>query len=356
MTWDSPIEICGHKVKNRIVFAPISGNWADRDGLVTQKIIRFYKEEARGGCGMIVIGGVAVNPEAKGTNNSLMLCNEKHAAGFRRIAASTRKDSCFISVQLMHVGGQGNPKLNSYYPISPSGVKCNVTGLTPEVLDLNGIRRIRDAFINSAILAKNAGFPAVEIHLAHGYLLHEFLSGVTNKRADEYGGSLENKLRLIIEIIEGIKSSAAGLCIGVRVSGEDYLEGGINENVNRGLLPLLEQAGIAYFSVTAGIYDTSRLKHEAMQRGDFFKYSKAIKSIVKRPVIGTGKVLDLETAQEHLKNADCDMVGIGRGLIADPLMINKVKKGLEFYRCTECEECMYLRHGREYLSCPVRKI
>lgn len=356
MNWDSAIEICGHKVKNRIVFVPISGNWADRDGLVTQKIIRFYKEEAGGGCGMMVIGGVAVSPEAKGTGNSLVLCNEKHAAGFKRIALSTRKENCFISVQLMHVGGQGNPKLNAYSPVSPSGVKCNVTGLTPEVLDLNGIRRIREAFINSAVLAKNAGFAAVEIHLAHGYLLHEFLSGATNKRTDEYGGSLENRLRLIIEIIEGTKSSAAGLCVGVRVSAEDYLKGGINQQVNRELLPRLEAAGVGYFSVTAGVYDTARLKHEAMARGDFFKYSKAIKSIVKRPVIGTGKVLDLETAQEHLQNADCDMVGIGRGLIADPRMINKVKKGLKFYRCTECEECMYLRHGKEYLTCPVRNI
>lgn len=356
MLWDSPLKIGGYKVKNRIVFAPISGNWADRSGQVTQKITRFYKEQAGGGSGMVVIGGVAVSSQAKGTSNSLVLCNEKHAAGFKLIARLLRKNNCFASAQLMHVGGQGNPEFNSCFPVSPSGIKCNATGLTPKVLSVNEIRMIRGEFINSAVLAKKAGFCAVELHLAHGYLLHEFLSEAANRRVDEYGGSMENRLRLIIEIIEGIKSSASGLCIGVRVSGEDYLEGGINEDVNRRLLPFLEQSGIAYFSVTAGVYDTSSLKHEAMQRGDFFKYSKAVKSIIKKPVIGTGKILDLESAEEHLKNFDCDMVGVGRGLVADPLMVNKAKNKREFFRCTGCAECMYLRQGKKYLTCPVRRI
>jgi 2,4-dienoyl-CoA reductase-like NADH-dependent reductase (Old Yellow Enzyme family) len=194
----------------------------------------------------------------------------------------------------------------------------------------------------------------VELHLAHGYLLHEFLSEHTNKREDNYGGSLKNRVRLILEIISGIRKKAPDLIVGARVSGKDYIIDGINERINRKLLPILEDAGIEYFSVTAGIYDTSSLKHEAMKKGEFFAYSKKIKGMVNKVVISAGKILDMDSAEAHLKNGDCDMVAIGRGLISDPMMVNKVRSGQAFIRCLECDQCQYLRLGKKDLVCPVR--
>ena len=133
------------------------------------------------------------------------------------------------------------------------------------------------------------------------------------------------------------------------------MKGGIDEETNKTLLPLLEDAGIRYFSVTAGIYDTALLKNEAMERGYFFKYSKAVKKIVNEPVIGVGKILDMESAERHLADGDCDMVAIGRGLVADPMMLAKVKAGQRYSRCDECGVCQFLKLGKKELSCPVRE-
>jgi NADPH2 dehydrogenase len=253
---------------------------------------------------------------------------------------------------LMHVGGQGNPSFTGSTPVSPSGMKCSATGYPSRELSQDEIEGIRRRFIASARLAYRAGFRVVELHLAHGYLLHEFLSEHTNRRKDEYGGSAENRMRLIREIITGIRQAAPYLSMGVRISGEDYLPDGINRSVNRSYLPMLEEAGVAYFSVTAGIYETGRLKHEAMARGEFFDYARSVKFMVSRPVIGVGKILDLEAAEEHLARDDCDMVAIGRGQVADPFMIEKSAGCRPFNRCAECGQCQYLRAGTSEMSCP----
>ncbi len=354
--WNTPIEIRGHRVKNRIVFPPINTNWASENGEVTDRIISFYREVAEGGCGMIVVSGTAVSPDAKSTDRSLCLYDGKYLTGFMSLAESIKNEDCFTAIQLMHVGGQGNPKFTGHIPGSPSGVKCMAIGVESTVLSMQDIAGIRERFISAAKLAYRAGFDAVELHLAHGYLLHEFLSAHTNKRNDIYGGNLFNRARLVLEIINGIRAEAADIIVGARVSGEDFIRDGINENINRELLPMFQDAGIEYFSVTAGIYDTSRAKHEAMSKGLFFDYARGIKGIVKRPIIGVGKVLDLVTAENYLRKGNCDMVAIGRGLIADPMMVKKAIKNREFNRCIECGQCQFLRHGGKYLTCSVREL
>jgi 2,4-dienoyl-CoA reductase-like NADH-dependent reductase (Old Yellow Enzyme family) len=351
MIWNTPIYIGRYKVKNRIAFPPISGNWAASDGSVTDRILNFYRRVAKGGCGMVIVSGTAISPEGKGTDRSLCLDDAKNMDSFEKLSKLIKENNCFVSIQLMHVGGQGNPNFTGYTPVSPSGIKCMATGYLSREISLDEIGRIRRQFINSSSLAYRAGFQAIELHVAHGYLLHEFLSPHTNKRRDNYGGSVFNRVRLILEIIGGVRKGAPGLLIGVRVSAEDYLRDGINPEINRLYLPFLEEAGVDYFSITAGIYETSLKKHEAMRCGDFFRYSREIKSIVTKPVIGVGKILDLESAEKHLLNGDCDMVAIGRGLVADPFMIEKAKKGEQFSRCIECEECQYLRLGRKEMSC-----
>lgn len=356
MIWNSPISMGGVLIKNRIAFPPLSGNWAKHDGSVSKKIIKFYEDISKGGVGMIVVAGTAVSREGKGSVRSLCLYQEDHLSGFEQLASTILKYDCLALIQLMHVGGQGNPNFTGHIPVSPSGLKSKATGFETKKLSEEEIIKIRDSFIDSALLAKKAGFNGVELHLAHGYLLHEFISRYSNKRKDKYGGKIENRLRLILEIISGIRSKAPELIIGVRVSCEDYLDNGINKEISKEYLPILEDAGVIYFSVTAGTYETSRLKHEAMEMGKFFDYSRMIKDIVKMPVIGVGKILNLDMAEEHLKTGKCDIVAVGRGLIADPKMINKVLKGEDFNICTECGECQYLRYEKTELKCPLNRV
>jgi 2,4-dienoyl-CoA reductase-like NADH-dependent reductase (Old Yellow Enzyme family) len=254
----------------------------------------------------------------------------------------------------MHVGGQGNPLFTGHRPKGPSRYFCKATGFESDELTHDEIKSLRDQFIHSAIMAEQAGFHAVELHLAHGYLLHQFLSSYTNKRKDAYGGSVINRFRLVKEIISGIKEKAPGLIIGTRISGEDYVPDGINQEENKMFIPKLEESGVAYFSVTAGIYDTSARKHESMNRGEFFGYARGIKQITHLPVIGAGKILEMESAERQLIEENCDIVAIGRGLIADPSMPDKATNGVAYQRCTECGRCQFLKHGEKELACPLR--
>ncbi len=352
--WDTEIRIVNKKIKNRIVYPPLSCNWADIDGNPNDKIFNYYKRLAEGGCGMIVLEGTAVYPDGKGATNTICLYKEDQIEKFLRITDIIKKNNVFCSIQLMHVGGQGNPNFTGTDPYAPSFYECRGTGFSAREMSLDEIRDIKNKFVNSAVLAEKIGFDAIELHLAHGYLLHEFLSEYFNKRTDEYGGCLENRMRLILEIIEGIKNKTH-LIIGVRISGEDYLENGINFKINKEILPVLEKAGIEYFSITAGVYDTSKIKHERMKIGEFFEYSKKIKSIVTKPVICVGKIKDIETAEMHLKKRDCDLVAIGRAQLADPSLVNKHLKRIPYRKCIECGDCSYLRLGRKDVKCRVRE-
>lgn len=354
--WESPLIIGDFKLKNRIVFPPIGTSWANEDGTATDKMIKNYKKVAEGNVGMVVVEGTAISQEGKGVKRNLCLYNEEQMQSLKQLAKEIKRHNCFASIQLFHAGGQANPNFTGYESLSPSKMESKITGTghISRELKIEEIKEIKNKFINSTILAKKAGFQAVELHLAHGYLLHEFLSAHTNKRKDIYGGNLRNRIRLILEIISGINKKVPKLILGSRISGEDYLKKGINKETNKKILPLLEQAGIKYFSISAGTYETSKFKHEAMKKGEFFNYARYIKTIVNKPVIGVGKILDLNQAEQHLKNKDCDLVAIGRGLIADPHMIKKIKNNQAFNRCTECNQCAYLRSGKEYLTCSQR--
>lgn len=353
MLWGTPFSRGPFRTKNRIVYPPLTPNWATPEGCVTDRFRLLYRNFAEGGAGMVIVCGTAVSGEGKGSDLSLGLWDEKQLPGMGELASILAAGDCLASIQLMHVGGQGNPRFTGSTPVSPSGLPCAPTGFTSRALAHDEVRRIRDDFIRSAVLASRAGFPTIELHMSHGYLLHEFLSPFKNRRTDEYGGSLENRLRLVLEIIEGIRHRAPDLMIGARVSGDDFVEEGIDMDANREILPCLTAAGVCYFSLTAGIYETSPQKHEVMKNGGFFRYAREARAIVQAPVIGVGKILDIASAEARLQAGDCDLVAIGRGLLADPHMPRKALEGRSPVRCTECNECAYLRFGRKDLHCPL---
>jgi 2,4-dienoyl-CoA reductase-like NADH-dependent reductase (Old Yellow Enzyme family) len=253
----------------------------------------------------------------------------------------------------MHVGGQGNPEFNGCEPVSPSGGYCVATGQCSKQLTVDEIVHLQSQFLTTARLAAEAGFKVIELHLAHGYLLHEFLSPHTNTRSDQYGGSIVNRIRLVSGILNDIRQEVPELVVGARISAEDYLADGLSVQKNRLLLPLLEDAGVSYFSVTAGLYETSAKKHAAMADGEFMRYAREIKSFVHIPVIGVGKILSISDAEQNLLADNCDLVAMGRALVADPDTPKKYISGGVQSICTECDRCRYLRHGLPDLRCPV---
>ena len=354
--WATPTTIANIPLKNRVVYPPLSTNWGTAAGDPTEKNLEYYTRQANGGSALIVVEGTAVSAEGRGSTNSLCFHSDKQVPLYRASARTIRDAGAVAAIQVMHAGGQANQHFTGHTPRSPSGVACASTGCSSTPLSLEEIHQLRSQFVHTARLAAEADFQIVELHLAHGYLLHEFLSPHTNRRTDEYGGSLENRVRLVVEIISQIQREIPGIVIGARISGEDYQDDGITQEMNQELVPLLERAGVRYFHVTAGVYDTGKTKHAKMQVGEFFAYARYVKELARVPVIGVGKLLDLEQAEAHLVAGNCDLVAIGRGLLADPDMVKKVLHQEPFNRCIECRKCMYLKYGREYLKCPIRPI
>ncbi len=352
--WERESFIKNYKLKNKIIFPPISPNWALPNGGISQKLLNFYENIAKGGCGAIIFCGTAISQEAKGIKYSTALYNPSHKEGFIKLVNTIKKYKTIAIIQLMHVGGQGNPAFNDTLPVAPSAFFCEATNCHAKELLIEEIEKIRDDFINSATLSYESGFDGVELHMAHGYLLHEFVSEFFNQRTDKYGGSLENRLRLIIDIITAIKKKYPNKLIGARISAEDYLDEGITFSKNKEIVPLLEKAGLDYLSITAGTYKTGKEKHKAMKKKAFFTYSKALKSITSLPIISVGKILNLDEANEQLINENCDYVAIGRGMIADPFMVSKYYDNESLVNCIQCDTCSYLRHNKTEMSCSQR--
>lgn len=355
MLWETPIGIGRGQAENRIVFPALSPNWADRQGRSTGALQYFYETIAAGRPGMVVVAGTAVSPEGRGSDRTLCLYGDHQISGLKSLASVIRRQGCYAVLQLMHAGGQANPETTGMAPLSPSGVPCMALCNAPLTMTGDDIHRVIRDFVNAATRAAYAGFQCVELHLAHGYLLHEFLSARTNLRSDMYGGDFEGRLRLVLEIMDRIRAGIPDLDIGARLSGEDFLEKGLQASDASRLAARLEESGAAYASVTAGVYDSGKIKHQAMAQGRFFEYARVIRKAVSIPVTAVGKVLDVPTAEARLAEGCCDQVAIGRGLVADPDILVRFRRGEEPRRCLECDRCMYLRQGFEDLDCPLRE-
>nr|WP_319394434.1 NADH:flavin oxidoreductase [uncultured Desulfobacter sp.] len=354
MKWVQSVDIGRGHAPNRIVFPALSPNWADEHGCVTPALEYFYDAVGKGAVGMVVVAGTAVSPEGRGSDRTLCLYENFHVTGIRRLFDILNAYGAYTAIQLMHAGGQANPAVTGQTPLSPSGVACRSLDNRPREIPYDKIAKVRADFVQAARWAYQAGAHAVELHLAHGYLLHEFLSSHTNRRSDSYGGDMTGRMRFILEIVQDIRSAVPDLDIGARISGEDYIPGGILPIDAVLISKALETAGVAYLSVTAGIYDSGAIKHRMMAEGRFFEYARDIRASVSIPVTGVGRIMDIPQAEARLTNGFCDQVAIGRGLVADPDMIPRHLRKESPILCTQCGRCMYLRQGFKDLDCPLR--
>ena len=304
---------------------------------------------------MIIIGGTAVCEQGKGTDRNIVLQTDESLDKIKEIISVCHEHDVRVGVQLNHAGGQANPVFTGMEAVSPSGTLCKAINVQSRKLTMEEIQVIKQEFISSALKTHKLGADFVEIHCAHGYLLHQFLSKYTNQRTDRYGGSYENRVRLILEILESIREKTESpFKIGIRISGEDYIDDGINFEENKEVIELIGNS-VDYIHVSAGIYETSARKHEAMRRGEFFEYSAKIKSITDKTVIGVGKILGIQEAESMLIDNKCDLVAVGRAQIADPYFVNKSLNNDQIDKCTECDKCRFLSNETNQVECPVNE-
>ena len=330
----NPLEIRSLKVSNRIVISPMC-QYSAENGDVNDWHLAHYLQMALSGAGMIVIESTAVSKDGRISLGDLGIYSEQNEIKLQQLITSIKKYSNTpIVIQLCHSGRKGSvtfpwngnrpltSKEGSWQTFAPSKIPKTKESNVPAELNLQQINSIKDAFIAAAIRAERAGIDVLEIHVAHGYLLHQFFSPISNKRTDEYGGSLNNRMRLILEIAEGIRKVwPKDKVVGARVTGQDWLDGGSNLDDCVELVGRLKDIGIDYVCVSSGgILPITKLEASPGFQVGFAKEVKKKTGIITRAV---GQIQSYKHAQSVIKSGDADLIAIGRGYLHDPRWIWK---------------------------------
>ena len=330
----SPLEIGSLKIDNRIVISPMC-QYSAENGDVNDWHLAHYLQMALSGAGMIVIESTAVSKDGRISLGDLGIYSEQNEIKLQQLITSIKKYSNTpIVIQLCHSGRKGSvtfpwngnrpltSKEGSWQTFAPSKIPKTKESNVPAELNLQQINSIKDAFIAAAIRAERAGIDALEIHVAHGYLLHQFFSPVSNKRTDEYGGNLNNRMRLILEIAEGIRKVwPKDKVIGARVTAQDWLDKGSTLDDCVELVNQLKSVGIEYVCVSSGgILPITNLKSYPGFQVGFARYLKQKTGIITRAV---GQILNYKDAQSIIKSGDADLVAVGRGYLHEPRWIWK---------------------------------
>jgi len=353
------IKIGKISLKNRIVMPAMGTGLANINGEVTPATIAYYEERARGGAGAIIVEIACVDPPiGKASLTQLAIDEPRYLAGLKDLSEAIQMYGARAFIQLHHAGRQTSPMVTGgHAPVAPSPIPCKFVKAMPEELDLAGIERIKYKFITSALLAAKAGFDGVEIHAAHGYLLSEFLSPYTNKRTDEYGGSLENRFRLIKEIIQGTKALVPDLAISVRFNMSDFVPGGIEYEEGLEIARWLEQAGADMLNVSSGIYESGQTSIETGSFAEGWRMNMAarVKEQVKIPVMGGGVIRSPQLAAQSIEEGQTDLVWVGRGMLADPAWTMKAVTGRaeQIRPCISCNTCFDHINQGWHIRCAV---
>ncbi len=350
-----PIKIGKMTVPNRIVHAPTDISTCTTEGEVTERLIAYNEEIAKGGCGLIIIG--ASSPDrvtGRPSITAVSVDQDYFIPGLHRLAESMHKHGAKCAVQIQHPGRQ------AVYPrdkqISCSDMVTHIPGSSGhEVIYAEGeakgkiaramtveeIYDLIEKFAEGAWRVQQAGFDAVELHGAHGYMIAQFMSPYTNKRTDRFGGSFDNRMRFVLEIIDRIhRKCGKDFPVMVRYSGEEWMPGSrkIDESIE--IAKALEKAGVAALDISAGIFDAPGPTMDPMYyREGWNTYSaKAIKDNVSIPVITSHSLRNPEYCDRIIGEGQVDMIGLSRQLIADPYWANKAKAGQvkEIRRCISC--------------------
>jgi 2,4-dienoyl-CoA reductase-like NADH-dependent reductase (Old Yellow Enzyme family)/thioredoxin reductase len=350
-----PLEFGGIKLKNRIVMAPMATNLATEDGYVTSRLKDYYEERARGGIGLIIIEYTCMDsPVAKGVARQLCCDDDSFIPGLSELARVIQRHNVPVALQLCHAGRLASTRFTGCQPVAPSALAAPGADM-PRELSRDEIDDITEKFAKAAGRAKKAGFDGVEIHCTHGYLLHQFASPISNIREDAYGGSLENRVRMILDVIRAVKKTVGkDYPIWARINAKEFnMPDGISIEESRQLAKWLEETGVVALNVSATCETTRAPLAMAWPEGDemgspsmahpygyLLPTIEKIKEVVRLPVMGVGRISP-EAGEKAISQGQLDMVVIARALLCDPELPNKVASGKieDIRQCCGCNDC-----------------
>lgn len=358
----SPIRIGTMELRNRIVMSPMENSFGTMDGRPTQRSIDYFVARAKGGVGLITLGASAIDAKHKEVPTSLHFASDDVISDHRALVDAVHEYGAKIQPQIAHAGPDGlGPEMHQVTALGPSGVQSYLTGTTSKEISKEEFAQVVDQYRAAVVRIKSAGYDGIELHAAHGYmLLGSFLTPWRNARKDEYAARKpETRTRAIIEVVRAIKSEVGeDFPITLRISGYERVAGGRESYDTARIAPALEAAGVDAFHVSGGVIDrlvTQMVNGAHYPNGLNAACAEAVRQVVDVPVIAVGRIHNPEMGAEMIAEGRADLIAMGRPLLADPELPNKVKAGrlVDVRRCISCENCIDALETHFALECAI---
>ena len=336
-----PFTVRRMTVKNRIMMTPMGTNYGEQNGEMSFLHINYYEQRAKGGTGLIMVENASVNsPEGSNGTTQLRIDHDNYIPRLFKLTETIHKHGTCIGIQLNHAGASAQSARTNMQPVSASNIPSKEGGEIPRPLEKEEILRIVKKYGEAAKRAQAAGFDCVEIHAGHSYLISQFLSPITNKRTDEFGGSAENRARFARLVMEEVRRQVGPFFpIFLRISADEFMEGGNTlDDCLDYLQYIQEEADV--IDVSCGLNGSIQYQIDSNHFPDGWRsyMAKAFKERYNKPCVTMGNIRDPHVAEDILARGDADLIGIGRGLIADPEWVNKVEFGdiCDIRKCISC--------------------
>ncbi len=340
----SPYKINGIELQNRLTMAPLYLGYAAEGGAVSTLLLDHYRLMAQSGVALVVVENATIDhPAGSGSNRTLRVDSDDYLEGLATLARVIKQEGARACLQINHAGRFAGV---APQPVAPSSVET--FGRLPRSLSRDEMQEIAHKYASAARRVKQAGFDLVELHGGTGYLLAQFVSPRTNRRDDDYGGSLENRQKFPLEVVAQVKAAVVDFPVGYRFLADEWLPDGLKPAESSRFAQALAVAGVAYLSVMGGTYESfflPEIVEKSKQEGYMVDLAAAIKRQVNVPVIAAGRIASGALAEEILVQEKADLIGLARVLWADPAWPKKVKTGREseIIHCDpDCDTCMQL--------------
>ncbi len=336
-----PLTIKHMTLKNRIVMTPMGTNYGEQNGEMSFLHINYYEQRAKGGTGLLIVENASVDsPLGSNGTTQLRIDHDSYIPRLFKLCETIHKHGACIAIQINHAGASAQSARTSMQPVSASDIPSKAGGEIPRPLEKEEILHIVKKYGEAAKRAQIAGFDAVEIHAGHSYLLSQFLSPTTNRRTDEFGGSHENRARFAKMVIEEVRAQVGpSFPIFVRISADEFVEGGNTLNDTLEYLQYFEKE-VDVFDVSCGLNSSIQYQIDANYLEDGWRsyMAKEVRERYGKPCMTMGNIRNPQAAEDILARGDADLIGMGRGLIADPEWVNKVSFGdeKEIRKCISC--------------------
>jgi len=355
-----PGRIGNLEIKNRFVRSATAERLADEDGRFGDEMVELYRALAEGGTGLIVTGHTFVRRDGRASPGMAGIDCDERIADWKKVVDAVHTTDARIAIQINHAGRQTSEGLAGCRPVAPSPVP-NAAGMVPRELSSSEIRDLVEAYGEAARRAVEAGFDAVQLHAAHGYLISQFNSPYLNRRTDEWGGTLEKRMKFVLEVYDAARKRVGDqFPIFVKINSEDFVEGGLTVDESSRIAAELCKRGLCAVEISGGIGDVWReIIRPKIKPGEgeaYFKpYVQEFRAAVSVPIILVGGIRSLEVMQKLVSDGGVDFVALCRPLIREPDLPNQFKAGRrEPAACLSCNRCM--RPSREKgLRCRARR-